>query len=1487
MPAFSNSSLRLFQRLFKNSSPPPISSSIKTVLDGNTAVAAVEACISEAAGLGASFPADSAAFAWQAEQEYRSKNCFGKSLTHRKTEGARGALAAAIGLSMSGARATTFLSSPDIMTAQDLMIAAVGKYLPLVVHLTNRTLSAHAGALGSGHKAYHVSTDSGFFVLQATTVQEAVDFTLIARRVAELTLIPGLVAMDSEQTALAAQDVSLPHPDLVKKYLGAPDEEIAVPTQAQKMLFGETRRRVPRWHDPDRPVMHGALQGPESWTLGAVAKHPYFHQHLQVILDESFAMLSKLTGRTLGPISTSQTDNAEILLLAQGSAIETLQVVADYMRKERKIKVGVLGINGIRPFPSAQIVEQLKNKKIVAVLERVDTALAMDPPLMGEVRASMERALENGRLNNQANFPALKENQLPRFRSVVYGVGGQALRAADLIALCQELTGNGENDLFLGVEFDRASSIYPKRQVLLDTLRRSYPKISHLGLKSQESAPDLRPTDAFTVAIHTNSEYTGKGLNVEAATFLHRLNGGSIRCRPALSRDTWISGWIDYFTYAPTALRDPGDDLPINVAVLTNPSRVMQGISGLRQGGILLALTMLNDADLWDILPSALRKDIQDKQILLYRIPNAQGLGGLFGVLLDVELLDLKERKLIKEYENSLHGEHEQRLEDFKSGISAVTQVDYANLQASNDLQVISNDVAPMAVRQLGQSGDTYDSLPRFWDQVGILYRNNETGEMLPSPYNATGIMPPLTSTFRDLSGAREILPVFDPSICTACGQCWTRCPESAIASLVIKPKALIEAGISLANAEPLRMAVGKLTTRIHNLGRDQELGYKTAGEFIQNAFVGLKDKLPLSDERKQALSDAVEMVNQKIGDLSVARTEAFFYEQERYQHETGELLSLVINPDACKACGLCIGACEVGALSANVQTQTDIDQAHKLWQLWEQLPDTAGETIVHASENIGQMPAILLSRYCQMAIAGGDNAEAGSGEKAAVRLALAVTEFQRQPIMKRFIDEIAGLREKLVKTIQETLSSALPTDDFNELSKGLNAIKQNASLSDLTKQLETVSEEGLIDAVLLRRLVKTSQSLGDLHWNLSEGHHGLGRSRLSLAIAPGTLTRWAGSWPNNPFQVPVAVDLIGETAQFSSGLLEGSMREAIDSITLLRQAHLEVEKPEEAARESKALNWDDLSLEEQQLCPPLLLLGNDDILGGKGLSGVSQLLSGDFPVKIMVLADLDMNLGTANVAGSPMATQSIGADPVLLALSHRKAYIVQTSLADTSHFLESVKAAFKFSGPALISVHAPSPERHGFASDQTFTQAAAAIKSRAFPLFRYNPEIKGVFGSRLSLEGNPDVDSSWSEITLADWAVQEKRFSPYFSPLASTDPSPLAVAEYLKLDAKARQKKTPFVTVGDKRLHVKQKMVGMCEKQLDAWRTLQELAGLITPFTTDVEAKLKGEMHDTHEAELAALKLDYENQLNNQRAEFEKEMATRVKGQLLDLAGY
>jgi pyruvate-ferredoxin/flavodoxin oxidoreductase len=296
MATMRNTAIRWYRKVFGAPAGSDIrDEGLATVLDGNTAVALSEAGIATHAVLGGGAPVAPADGVWLGEVAHGT-NLFGQALAAQSAEGPRGIVAAATGLSLAGRRATAFLSGTDIAASQDLLISAAGKHVPLILHVGARAATGHGSAPGTGHETVHLGADAGFSVLFAANVQEAVDFTYIGRRVAEETLVPVMVVMDGEQTALAAQDVRLLSPAQVSALLGAADDPIESPTEAQRLLFGETRRRVPAWHDLDEPVLTGALFDARSFALGAIARGPFFDSFVGESLELAFAEFERKTG---------------------------------------------------------------------------------------------------------------------------------------------------------------------------------------------------------------------------------------------------------------------------------------------------------------------------------------------------------------------------------------------------------------------------------------------------------------------------------------------------------------------------------------------------------------------------------------------------------------------------------------------------------------------------------------------------------------------------------------------------------------------------------------------------------------------------------------------------------------------------------------------------------------------------------------------------------------------------------------------------------------------------------------------------------------------------------------------------------------------------------------------------------------------------------------------------------------------------------------
>ena len=485
---------------------------LETVLDGNTAVALAEASIASHAVLGGGSPAATADLAWLAELARGGTNLFGEALAADAAEGPRGIVAAATGLALAGRRATAFLSGQDLAGATDLLVSAAGRHAPLVLHVGARAAAAHGGATGSGHDAIHLGADSGCFVLFAHNVQQAVDFTFVARRVAETALVPGIVVMDGEQTALAAQEVRMLSPGQVGGLLGAPREIIDTPTEAQKLLFGATRRRLPPWHDLDEPMLTGARFDDASFALGAAARRPFFDNFVNESLDHALQALERRTGRKHELVSRYRCDNAKIVLVAMGAAVEVARSAADLLRAQHKLRVGVLGMHALRPFPATAVAEALGGAERVLVLERTDTPLAGEPPLIREIRAGLH----------------LAGNAHAACRSVVYGIGGLPLRRVDIAALCTDETADASGPRYLGIAFDDQGGTQPKREVLMAELRRAYPEAASLGVRASATAA-ARLEHATTIEIRRRDE--GASLIGAAAVLLHALEEGRVRAR--------------------------------------------------------------------------------------------------------------------------------------------------------------------------------------------------------------------------------------------------------------------------------------------------------------------------------------------------------------------------------------------------------------------------------------------------------------------------------------------------------------------------------------------------------------------------------------------------------------------------------------------------------------------------------------------------------------------------------------------------------------------------------------------------------------------------------------------------------------------------------------------------------------------------------------------------------------------------------------------
>ena len=100
-----------------------------------------------------------------------------------------------------------------------------------------------------------------------------------------------------------------------------------------------------------------------------------------------------------------------------------------------------------------------------------------------------------------------------------------------------------------------------------------------------------------------------------------------------------------------------------------------------------------------------------------------------------------------------------------------------------------------------------------------------------------------------------------------------------------------------------------------------------------------------------------------------------------------------------------------------------------------------------------------------------------------------------------------------------------------------------------------------------------------------------------------------------------------------------------------------------------------------------------------------------------------------------------------------------------------------------------------------------------------------------------------------------------------------------------ASRRGTPFATIGGERRAVSPALAALADRRRSDWQVLQELAGVVTPFTAKVRAEAEAAVAVAHDQAIAAVKKEYEDRIAGLREEFRAEMGQRIKERLLALA--
>jgi pyruvate-ferredoxin/flavodoxin oxidoreductase len=1370
---------------------------IRSAVDGSTAVVAMETAASEGAGAYPITPSTQMGEGWALAVAQGQANVNGRRLLFFEPEGEHAAAAVTAGMSMTGLRATNFSSGQGIAYMHESLYAAVGKRLTYVLNVAARAMTKHALNVHAGHDDYHAVDDTGFFQIFAKDVQETADLTLIAHRIAELALNPGLCAQDGFLTSHVIETLMLPERELVKEYLGDPADLIETPTPAQRMVFGETRRRIPELFDLDYPAMLGTVQNQDSYAQGVAAQRPFYFDHLPALSDRAFAEFEALTGRRYARAAGYRLEDADYVIAGQGSVVSNAEAVADYLRETRRIKVGVLNLTMFRPFPADLISRLLAGKKAVTVLERTDQPLAADLPLLREFRAALSKAVENGRSAvaraagksaragtatlPHADVAALAADQVPDFYSGCFGLGSRDLQPGDIIAAVDNMLpgGAGRRLFYLGIDFIRKGTRLPKLQIWQEQVLDAYPDVATLALTPAEGA-NLLPKGALAFRIHSVGGWGAITMGKNVAMTAFELFGLHVKANPKYGSEKKGQPTTFYGVLAAEPVRLNGELKNVDIVLSpdANVFRHSNPLSGLAEGGIFVIQSDREPQQLWESLPAAARRTILEKQIrvycldafaiamaeasdaeLRYRMQGNAFMGAFFALSPLREREGLSEdavfegirAQLVKKFKHLGERAIEDNLRVIRRGSSELRRLETAGLTVGDEsARAVPSMPALMDVPAreagVGQPG-------RFWEQVCFPGKQGQDG--LADPFAAVSAMPAASSAIRDMTDVRFEVPQFIADKCTGCAQCWVQCPDSAIPGLVNSIEEILDTAMAAAAGS---RPVDRLKQIAKHLARETRTLVAAApltdmGGVLNAAYQAVTSKLNWDADRRAELDAQFAPVQAAIAAFPLAKTRPFFDLPESKQAGTGGLLSITVNPETCKGCNLCVEVCPDGALIGVKQTDAMVDELRRNWAFWQKLPDTADHyiSIANLDEATGTLSSLLLKKQNYMSMVGGDGACMGCGEKTVVHLVLSTIQATMQPRVAAFVAKL------------DTLIAGLDTD----------ARRLVAADADLEQAAHAA--KGHVDIPLsagnqarVERMAALLKTLRDLRWRYTEGPGGRGRASLGMTNSTGCSSVWASTYPYNPYPFPWANHLFQDAPSLAIGIFEGHMRKMADAFLAVRRAELELAGDYDPADSEKALtgfDWSRFTDEEFLLCPPIIAMGGDGAMLDIGFQNLSRLLASGKPVRVVVLdTQVYSNTGgqactsgyTGQIAdmsaygpaqhGKTEARKELG----LLAMAHRGTFVHQSSQASASHLVAGVIKGLQSRRPVVFNFYTPCPIEHGLADDWARQAARLALESRAFPYLTYDPDGGPSFAECLSLDGNPSVDDQWPTYTLA-----------------------------------------------------------------------------------------------------------------------------------------
>lgn len=684
--------------------------------------------------------------AWSAAGK---KNLMGQEVVVKEMQSEKGASGAMHGALSGGALASTFTASQGLMLMIPNMYKMSGEMLPGVLHITCRSLSAHALSIFGDHQDLMAIRATGVAMLGSASVQECMDLSLVAHLSAIDGSLPFVHFMDGFRTSDEIESIEV---------IGQDDMGTLVDWQKVKAFRDSAM-------DPLHPMIRGTAQNSDIYFQNREAPNR-FYDALPDIVQANMDKVGKLTGRSYKLFDYVGAPDAERVIVTMGSSCDVVDETVRYLVGKGE-KVGVVKVRLFRPFAPEKLMEAVPaTTKVLCALDRTKEPGSQGEPLLQDVVMAVFGSGRTGIEVIGGRYGLSSKDFTPTMTKAVF----------DNMAKVAAGDADAKRRFTVGIDDDLTHTSLPEADYI-DTLPAGMSQAVFYGFGSDGTV------GASKQAARLLGQNAGKWVQ-EYSWFDSKKSGGLTISYMRLGDDP---------IHSPYLIKN-ADYLACHKDIYIHRNYPM--LDDMREGGVFVLNSPWSLKEMEEIFPADFKRKLAQKKATFYnidaaKVADAVGLGKRINMIMETAYLKLsgvmdfeKAIAALKEDVHSMYISKGQNVVDMnvKAIDMALEQLEEIKYPESwlhaKDPQGEGVDSAEL--REPDEPATPYDPQTKYVKEVLWPMENLKGNELPTSLMNPAGFTPCGGTAHEKRRVANEV-PAWDPNACIHCFSCSFVCPHSAI----------------------------------------------------------------------------------------------------------------------------------------------------------------------------------------------------------------------------------------------------------------------------------------------------------------------------------------------------------------------------------------------------------------------------------------------------------------------------------------------------------------------------------------------------------------------------------------------------------------------------------------------------------------------------------------------------------------------------------